>query len=248
MLAMPSSTRRFRARARSEVPGTRGRDFPCPVTLRMLRREPGLHQVVAHRLGATLGELLVVLLRPDVVGVSVDGDRVVLRRHQDARDAAQQLAILGPQLGLVELELQVVAPEVHDQAERGAPRLRDLAEGLLQAVDLGLRLLSNAVRLDLSLSGHVDGARGLAAGRSGLLTGERRLCFRLLPSRGRHPGRGLGRGRSLHAPAETGLLLHPSWRRGSPAAVRPRPSAAGPRGRRSPGSRAARGREGRGGR
>ena len=40
-------------------------------------------------------------------------------------------------------------PEVHHQAEGGAPRLRDLAEGRLQAVDLGLGLLADAVRLGL---------------------------------------------------------------------------------------------------
>ena len=112
----------------------------------------------------------------------------------------------GAQLGLVELELQVVAAEVHHQAEGGAPRLRDLAEGGLQAVALGLGPLADPLRLGLrgrrarkGDSGLLARRAGLLSRRIGLLAGAKRPHLRHLPAFGRRAGRRIGGGRPSRA-------------------------------------------------
>ena len=77
---------------------------------------------------------------------------------------------LEPQLGFVELELQVVAAEVHRPGRARCVGVRDLTERLLQAVDLGLRLLAESVRLDLRVGG---GSRALPASSRAVVVSRR---------------------------------------------------------------------------
>ena len=124
--------------------------------------------------------------------------------------------------------------EVHDEAERRAPRLRDLAEGRLQAVDLGLRLLADRRRFGLGLGGRLAGARGLLARRVRLLAGAGglRLPRPAAPRRPRGPP---PRRRSpARSPAGRGPPPRPSWRTGRRPAAPSRPCAPGSGSRRSP--------------
>src|SRR5262245_39668148 len=52
--------------------------LPMPLNREDLRGQPRRHKVVPNRLGTTFGELLVVLVGSDVVGVAVHRDRVVV--------------------------------------------------------------------------------------------------------------------------------------------------------------------------
>src|SRR5207247_2933987 len=70
--------------------------------------EACLHQIISHRLGPPFRKLLVVFLRADVVRVAVHVYAITLQVHQNAGDAAEHFAILGPQIGLVKIELDRV--------------------------------------------------------------------------------------------------------------------------------------------
>ena len=191
---MPSSTRRFWARALSERARHQGQGLPVALDAQDALRQAGLREVVAHGLRPPLGELLVVGVRAHVVRVAVDRDRVVLRGEEDSRDAAQQLLVLRPEVGLVELELQVVPAQVHHQAQGGAPRLGDLAQGFLEAAHLRFRPLADPLRLGLHGRGGFLGGGGLLARGVRLLARRRRFRLGRLACLRGGPGLGFRRG------------------------------------------------------
>ena len=102
----------------------------------------------------------------------------------------------------------MVAAEVHDEAQGGAPCLRDLAESRFQPVHLGLRLLADRGRLGLGLGRGLFRAGGLLARGIRLLARARGLRFRELPAFRGRARRRLGGARPFRRlPGESGRLV-----------------------------------------
>ena len=93
-------------------------------------RHAAADQVVAHRVGTTLGQTLVVLLRADAVGVAGDQHQLELRNARQLRDhvVVDRRTTVGPQHGLVEVE-QRLAGQRDLLHGRGRGRLRRQGPG-----------------------------------------------------------------------------------------------------------------------
>ena len=68
-----------------------------------------------------------------------------MRRQQHAGDAAQNFAVLRAQRILVEIEQKGVFAQVHHHAEGCSPRVDNVTEGFLHAVEFRFALLAEFI-------------------------------------------------------------------------------------------------------
>src|SRR5271165_5825068 len=96
------------------------------------RSDPLCYQVRLHRIGATLREALVVVLRADAVGVALDDCTALRVSIQERHELVQVVRGSGPELRVSAHE-QYIAQGQYEAAIRGSG---------LQQVDLLLQLCS----------------------------------------------------------------------------------------------------------
>ena len=90
-----------------------------------------LDQGIADGLSSPPRESKVVFLCSDVIGISVYVNGISLERHQDARDAVQDVAVSVFDIRLVKLEPDRFLAQRHHQPKRGAMCFGNLPEHLL---------------------------------------------------------------------------------------------------------------------
>src|ERR1700758_430510 len=60
--------------------------------------QAALHQVIADGPGSSFGQCSVVFVATDVIGMAIDVDGIAFRGQENSSDAAQQFAVLRPEI------------------------------------------------------------------------------------------------------------------------------------------------------